>query len=32
MYFVDATKNVVVVVRIVHDAMDVERHWPRRLR
>jgi plasmid stabilization system protein ParE len=29
MYFVDATENAVVVVRVVHDAMDLKRHWPK---
>lgn len=30
MYFVDATADTVVVVRVVHDAMEMGRHWPTR--
>jgi toxin ParE1/3/4 len=31
LYFVDeaATASAVVVVRVVHDAMDMPRHWPK---
>ena len=29
MYFVDAAENIVVVVRVVHDAMDMKRQWPK---
>ncbi|HKY40246.1 MAG TPA: type II toxin-antitoxin system RelE/ParE family toxin [Polyangiaceae bacterium] len=27
-YFVDVSAEIVVVVRVVHDAMDVPLHWP----
>jgi len=30
-YFVDEAADTVVVVRVVHDAMDMPRHWPGRI-
>ena len=29
LYFVDESEDVLVVVRILHDAMDMPKHWPR---
>jgi plasmid stabilization system protein ParE len=28
-YYVDASAQAVVVVRVVHDAMEIPRHWPK---
>ena len=29
LYFVDEVASTVVVVRVLHDAMDMPRHWPK---
>ena len=28
-YYVDARAQTVVIVRVVHDAMEIPRHWPK---
>lgn len=32
MYYVDAPERKITVVRVVHDAMDLSRHWPKKAR
>jgi plasmid stabilization system protein ParE len=29
LYFVDTSEDAIVVVRLLHDAMDMPRHWPK---